>query len=323
MRHVCPMTRGAASENGSHVPDAGPAVHRGPRTHRHRLVVRPVLLEDRPVIEDLLRDSEAPGVEAWIDSMWDRWLRGAGSLLAVAEAEARVCGLSVTTLVSPSETYLHCFRARPRHYFLVAHHRLFLFGIAWALKRRRSVARWAINRERFGRFEAGLIELFRGSVCPAGSFGYWAATPLPGVDYRLLPHERDRELADLWASRDRSRTLWAPYWYWRRLTWADVMRELRLDHVLHDGDGHAIFILAPHGPYLLWAEGPPDQLVACARMFRGYAAARGEKPRALLPDTPEVAAALACAGFVQRATYGIHETTLTPDTLLTFGRVLS
>jgi hypothetical protein len=58
-------------------------------------------------------------------------------------------------------------------------------------------------------------------------------------------------------------------------------------------------------------------------MFRGYAAARGQQPRALLPDTPEVAAALAHAGFVRRATYGIHETILTSDTLLTFGRAFS
>jgi hypothetical protein len=285
--------------------------------------VRPVLAQDRPVIEDLLRDSEAPGPEAWIASMWDRWLRGAGSLLAVAEAEERISALSVTTLVSGNEVYLHCFRARPRHHFLVAYHRLFLFGIAWALRRGRSVVRWAINRERFGRFETGLTELFEGRVRPAGSFGYWDADPLSDVDYRLLPRERDRELSDLWSSQDRSRTLWAPYWYWRRLTWADLVKELRLDRVLHDGDARAMFIHAPHGPYLLWAEGPRDELTVCAQMFRGYAAARGEQPRALLPDTPEVAAALAEAGFVRRATYGIHETTLTSDTLRTFGRALS
>ena len=255
--------------------------------------------------------------------MWDRWLRGAGSLLAVAEAEERISALSVTTLVSRNEVYLHCFRARPRHHFLVAYPRLFLFGIAWALKRGRSVVRWVINRERFGRFETGLTELFEGRVVPADSFGYWDADPLPDVDHRLLPREQDRELVDLWSSRDRSRTLWAPYWYWRRLTWADLVNELRLDRVLRDGDARAMFIQAPHGPYLLWAEGLPEELTACARMFRGYVAACGGRPRALLPNTPDIAAALAQAGFVRRATYGIYETTLTPDTLLTFGRVLS
>ena len=307
----------------SHLPEAGAAVRRGPRAHRHRLLVRPVLAQDRPVVGALLSDSEVPGTGAWIAGMWGRWLQGAGSLLAVAEAEDGIAAISVTTLVSRSEAYLHCFRARPRHHFLVAYHRLFLFGLAWTLTRGRSVVRWAINRERFGRFEIGLTELFEGRVRPAGSFGYWHADPLSNVDYRLLPREHDRELSDLWSSRDRSRTLWAPYWYWRRLTWADLVKELCLDRVLHDGDARAMFIHAPHGPYLLWAEGPQDELAACARMFRGYAAARGEHPRALLADTPEVAAALAQAGFVRHATYGIHETTLTSDTLLTFGRALS
>ncbi len=317
------MTTPGAAANVSHVANAAAAVRRGPRAHRHRLLVRPVLAEDRPVVEDLLRDSEAPGAEAWIAGMWDRWLRSAGSLLAVAETDEGISALSVTTLVSRSEAYLHCFRARPRHYFLVAYHRLFLFGIAWALTRGRSVVRWAINRERFGRFEAGLSELFEGRVLPAGSFGYWDADPLPDVDYRLLPRERDRELSHLWSRQDRSRTLWAPYWYWRRLTWADLVKELRLDRVLHDGDARAMFIQAPLGPYLLWAEGPPDELMACTRMFRGYAAARGNRPRALLPNTPDIDEALAQAGFVRRATYSIYETPLTPDALLTFGRALS
>ncbi len=323
MRTARAMTTSVASKTMPRVTDGAARVRRGPRAHRHRLLVRPVLDRDRAVVEDLLRDSEAPGVDAWIAGMWGRWLRGAGSLLAVAEAEARISALSVTTLVSASEAYLHAFRARPRHYFLVASHRLFLFGIAWALRRGRSIVRWAINRDRFGRFETGLTDLFEGRVVRAGSFGYWDADPLPDVAYRLLPRECERELSDLWLSQDRSRTLWAPYWYWRRLTWADLAKELRLDRVLHEGDARAMFIRAAHGPYLLWAEGPTDGLTACARMFRGYAAARGDRPRALLLNTPDVDAALAHAGFVQRATYGIHETTLTADSLVTFGRVLS
>src|SRR5574341_2679168 len=120
------MTSPVTAENVSHLPDAASAVRRGPRAHRHRLLVRPVLAQDRPVIEDLLANSEVPGTDAWVASMWDRWLQGAGSLLAVAEAEERIFALSVTTLVSGSEAYLHCFRARPHHYFLAAYHRLFL-----------------------------------------------------------------------------------------------------------------------------------------------------------------------------------------------------
>jgi hypothetical protein len=287
------------------------------------VLVRPVLPQDRPVIEDLLRDSDAPGAEAWIASMWSRWLRAAGSLLAVAEVEGRISAVSVTTLVSGSEAYLHCFRARPRHYFLVAYPRLDQFGLAWALRRGRSVVRWAINRERYGRFETGLTELFEGRVVPAGSFGYWDADPLPSVTYRTLSRERDRELSDLWSTRDRTRTLWAPYWYWRRLTSTDLAGQLRLDRVLHNGDARAMFIQFPHGPYLLWAEGPHDELTACARMVRGCGTAPRDRPRALLPATLDVATALEQAGFVRRATYGIYETTLTPDTLVTFGRVLS
>ena len=61
-----------------------------PRAHRHRLLVRPVLTQDRPIVENLLRDSEVPGIETWIAAMWDRWLRGAGSLLTVAETAERL-----------------------------------------------------------------------------------------------------------------------------------------------------------------------------------------------------------------------------------------
>jgi hypothetical protein len=301
---------------------AAPSRRPFPRPFRDALTVRPPVEADRALVEAWLGDSDYPVVQDAVAWHWPRWMTGRNNLLALAERRGHTVAFAATSKVSESEAYLHGFRARARHYVLsVVVHALLPFSIVWMSARGLRTLRWVINRERFGAWGDALHEWGDEIVMRRGAFGYWEAPSRPGREPVVLPTERARELAALWDAQDRAATLWAPYWFWRRLTWQDLDKELRLGRILVAPGAYAMRIGSSHGPYLSWTEGTVAAMAECALMFRSHAAAQGAVPRALLADTPATADALAAAGYTKRHTYTVYEMALTPATLSAFGRL--
>lgn len=242
------------------------------------------------------------------ERVWRSWMADPSTIVLVADRDGCAEGLAALVAVSPDEAALAALivdagrRARP------ARDRLLLFALGWCRRFGRRWIRWAI-RDDFALYQHVLARELGGWARIAGAWMAWepAGPQAPGAGPSAAGAEAPvGAILDRWWPQKRQ-ALWAPAWMWRRLRQDDLRAAAQEGRLAGDPEAYAILSERPYGTIAAWAEGDGGRLARLFGALRAQAEARGRPLRALLPDTPDLAAALGAAGFRPYVRYRVWE----------------